>query len=985
MTAAARSMAMPLARCALIVVTVLGLVAPARALTLDQPPTSNAAVTTRGDGNGYEVTPANAYGPGVAQDINSGASNQSATCVDVRSDAHYWSGFDFSAIPSGSTINNVIVKQTIAIDSTNGMPTTCGRATWDDASDPGSDWTAYNQSAQLTTSLVTYNQPLTGHAWTLAELQSGLFKVETVNTTHNNGSRDFTLDTLIVTVDYTPPGQIDFTAAFKCNETINKEYAKYVKTLTNLLEQCNDARVKSGAGDTAPGGDIAACDPGGKLPAAFSKLESHIVARCDNAGLTPAAIGWPSTCPNFESGSCTNAVTNGNSIADCLDCVARAAIDQAMDLYYLDLSAPGGDSALIKCQSAIGKETSKFLVAKQKALGKCRKNIDRGTATAPCPVPGDAKAGPAIQKAESKKVAKICGACGGGSVDGVTCVSQTYDPSQIGFAGTCPDVTVPNGGPGCAAPVNTLNDLVKCVDCVTEFKVDCADALSRPDQSAYPSECGGGGGGGPTPTPTGGGGPTATRTLTPTPTTTPSGPAQTQTPTPIATLTPIPGGSCGDGTWNVGEECDPAGGATTSCQAVANTSAAFTCSGTCTCACPSFVEFTGNSGTIGVLDSGWTGQGHDATVVNDGTVTVGVTSCAGGSSRPCGVCTLLGPVLNLDADAGEIHNQRCSGNTRTKCTTNADCSGAGGTCEYYFGSNLPLVAGAVATCVSNQINGMISGTADVESGTAATTANLISRVYTGPNPNPCPKCIGDGPANDGIRAGTCDTGPNMGLTCDVNGTSPNLFWGSTSLDCPPIPGAQVASLPINLSNSTGTRTVTLTSASPNCRAPGFTTNKCFCDTCDNLAATPCMTNADCVAVGATVCGGRRCIGGTNNGTACSLTCAGGANVGLPCTTAAQCPGSSCTSNSQCPGGACNVPGAATAFNQCTDTVCSPTNTCLGGANQNGNCSVASECPGGSCIAGNEGTCSGGPFDQFCGPNATFQGCASDPDCAAQNN
>src|SRR5438309_9853537 len=119
MTAAARSMAMPLARCALIVVGVLGLVAPARALTLDQPPTSNAAVTTRGDGNGYEVTPANAYGPGVAQDIKSGSSNQSATCIDVRPDAHYWSGFCFPAIPPGSTIDHVIVKHTVAVDSTN--------------------------------------------------------------------------------------------------------------------------------------------------------------------------------------------------------------------------------------------------------------------------------------------------------------------------------------------------------------------------------------------------------------------------------------------------------------------------------------------------------------------------------------------------------------------------------------------------------------------------------------------------------------------------------------------------------------------------------------------------------------------------------------------------------------------------------------------------------------------------------------------------
>jgi len=52
MTAAGRCGAMRFARCALTVVTVLAFVAPARALTLDSPPTSNAAVTTRGDGNG---------------------------------------------------------------------------------------------------------------------------------------------------------------------------------------------------------------------------------------------------------------------------------------------------------------------------------------------------------------------------------------------------------------------------------------------------------------------------------------------------------------------------------------------------------------------------------------------------------------------------------------------------------------------------------------------------------------------------------------------------------------------------------------------------------------------------------------------------------------------------------------------------------------------------------------------------------------------
>jgi len=408
---------------------------------------------------------------------------------------------------------------------------------------------------------------------------------------------------------------------------------------------------------------------------------------------------------------------------------------------------------------------------------------------------------------------------------------------------------------------------------------------------------------------------------------------------------------------DAGEDCDTSAGVTCATGPF-HTGTGFTCSATCQCACPTFVEFTGAAGNRGVLDSGWTGQGHDATVVDRGTVTVGVTSCAG-TSRPCGVCNIAGPVDNLQADAGEINNQRCTGNTRTKCNTNADCATAGGTCEYYFGTYLPLAAGGVATCVGNQINGAITGTANIETGSAASSVQLISRVATGPNPNPCPRCAGDGPANDGIRAGTCDAGPNAGQTCDVNGRSPNPFWGGTSLDCPPDPGAVVATLPINLTNSTGTQTRTLTAANPNCNAAGFANLKCICDTCNDLAAEPCFTNADCTGAG-TVCGGKRCIGGTNSGAPCTVF-------------------------SQCPGGACGFLGQATKPNDCSDLTCSPTNTCVGGTNQNFDCSAASECPGGSCLAGNKGSClTNGPFEQFCGPNGTFQGCATNTDCGSLN-
>ena len=286
----------------------------------------------------------------------------------------------------------------------------------------------------------------------------------------------------------------------------------------------------------------------------------------------------------------------------------------------------------------------------------------------------------------------------------------------------------------------------------------------------------------------------------------------------------------------------------------------------------------------------------------------------------------------VHATAGPVDNQRCTGNTRTTCTSNADCSGAGGTCEYWLGGTVALSAGGVASCLTNQFNGSITGTFDTDTGAGTGAWPVISRVYAGPTQSqPCPLCQGDTAANDGLRDGTCFGGANNGLTCDTNGSS--VQFGATSLDCPPLGSAQVGALSVDLSNTTGNVSLTLSSASPDCRAPGFTSDKCACDTCNNAAAEPCATNADCPdppgPIGP-ICGGKRCRGGSNDGAAC-------------------------TSVSECTGGACGVPGFATAPNQCDDFTCSPD-------------------------GGNEGVCSGGPTEQFCGPGETFRSCVSNADC-----
>src|SRR6185369_17724527 len=96
---------------------------------------------------------------------------------------------------------------------------------------------------------------------------------------------------------------------FKCRQTINKEYTKYVKTISKIVQKCNEAQVKAGTGASAPGGNggnFAPCDTNAKIPTALQKMTDKITGKCDANGITPAGIGWPATFPNFEGGTCTN-------------------------------------------------------------------------------------------------------------------------------------------------------------------------------------------------------------------------------------------------------------------------------------------------------------------------------------------------------------------------------------------------------------------------------------------------------------------------------------------------------------------------------------------------------------------------------------------------------------------------------------------------------------------------------------------------------
>src|SRR5438045_962174 len=95
----------------------------------------------------------------------------------------------------------------------------------------------------------------------------------------------------LITVLALAGGAYGADADFKCRETIDKEFTKYVKKVTKIVQKCNEAVVKTGSGSTAPGGsDINGCDVAGKIPVAFQKMSAKIAAKCDDAAITPSMI-----------------------------------------------------------------------------------------------------------------------------------------------------------------------------------------------------------------------------------------------------------------------------------------------------------------------------------------------------------------------------------------------------------------------------------------------------------------------------------------------------------------------------------------------------------------------------------------------------------------------------------------------------------------------------------------------------------------------
>jgi tartrate-resistant acid phosphatase type 5 len=182
-------------------------------------PSGQSKVTSKaGDGNGYEVTPTNAYADDAlfAVDMDSGSTDV-LSCLDIGKDKHKFSDYNISILNEAS-VQGIQVRLDANADSIIGIPKLCVSLSWDG----GTTWSDWKTTPTITDVEQTYIlggvSDTWGHTWTTTELGNTNFQVRIADIASDN-SRDFSLDWIAVNIVYsvastsTPTTTSTFTAS----------------------------------------------------------------------------------------------------------------------------------------------------------------------------------------------------------------------------------------------------------------------------------------------------------------------------------------------------------------------------------------------------------------------------------------------------------------------------------------------------------------------------------------------------------------------------------------------------------------------------------------------------------------------------------------------------------------------------------------------------------------------------------------------------
>jgi hypothetical protein len=167
--------------------------------------TANAAETVNaGDNNGYEGNPGRACGAPdgrTALDQNSGTSTTNS-CIASTKDKHQFWGYNIDLPEAVTAVNGVTVEPVVSQSSNGGTTWLCVQL----SRDGGTTWSAARRVDLTGTSLTTqtFGGPAEtwGLTWSASDFASG-FRVRIIDSS-TQGSKDFRLDAVGVSVTYTP-------------------------------------------------------------------------------------------------------------------------------------------------------------------------------------------------------------------------------------------------------------------------------------------------------------------------------------------------------------------------------------------------------------------------------------------------------------------------------------------------------------------------------------------------------------------------------------------------------------------------------------------------------------------------------------------------------------------------------------------------------------------------------------------------------------
>jgi hypothetical protein len=159
---------------------------------------------TGGDGNGYEVTPANActVDGAVATDASTGT-NTNLVCTDAGKDRHRFWDFSLGVPSTVSAVGGIQVRTDVGLNNNAGNSAICAQLSWD----AGTTWTAAKSVTVANVGVTTFTLGATndtwGRTWLGSDFSNANFRVRLIDMSDRT-TKDFRLDGLAVQVTYTP-------------------------------------------------------------------------------------------------------------------------------------------------------------------------------------------------------------------------------------------------------------------------------------------------------------------------------------------------------------------------------------------------------------------------------------------------------------------------------------------------------------------------------------------------------------------------------------------------------------------------------------------------------------------------------------------------------------------------------------------------------------------------------------------------------------